>query len=152
VEFGGIASGMTIGRGGLEYVSSRGIASGTTINRGTLEVALGGSTGSGPITFTSAGGDLQLDASQSFDGLIAGFASPHGVTEEIDLRDIAFGKGTKVSFTEAGNHLSGTLTVTDGTGTPMRQRGAIRDRRSYIRTAEETYEIRPAGARCIADW
>ena len=37
-------------------------------------------------------------------------------------------------------------------GTPMRQRGAIRDMRSYIRTTEETYEIRPAGARCFADW
>ena len=58
-----------------------------------------------------------LDASQSFEGLIAGFASPRGVTEEIDLTDIAFGAGTTETFTEAGNHLSGTLTVTDGTHT-----------------------------------
>jgi hypothetical protein len=29
---------------------------------------------------------------------------------------------------------------------------AIRDMRSYIRTAEESYEIRPADARCFADW
>jgi len=32
------------------------------------------------------------------------------VTEEIDLRDISFGKKTKVSFKEAQGHLSGTLT------------------------------------------
>jgi len=49
--------------------------------------------------------------------LIAGFGSPHGVTEEIDLRDISFGAHTKETFTEASNHLSGTLTVTDGTHT-----------------------------------
>jgi hypothetical protein len=54
---------------------------------------------------------------QSFEGLIAGLASPHGVTEEIDLRDIAFGAGTKETFTEASNHLSGTLTVTSGSET-----------------------------------
>ena len=49
--------------------------------------------------------------------MIAGFASPSGVTEEIDLRDISFGNRTKVSFQEANNDLSGTLTVTDGTHT-----------------------------------
>jgi hypothetical protein len=87
------------------------------LNRTSAEWASGGSTGSGAVTFTNAGGDLQLDASVSFHGLIAGFASPRGVTEEIDLRDIAFGKGTKVTFTEASKHQSGTLTVTDGTHT-----------------------------------
>jgi hypothetical protein len=98
----------------LEIVSSGSTASGTTINGGTLEVASGGSTGSGPVTFTSAGGDLQLDASQVFHGLISGFGSPSGVTEEIDLRDIAFGKSTHVKFQEAKDGLSGTLTVRDG--------------------------------------
>src|SRR5207248_95984 len=88
----------------------------TTINGGTLEVVSGGSTG-GSITFTSAGGDLQLDKSQSFHGLIAGFASPAGVTEEIDLQDIVFSKRTHATFKEDKNHLSGTLTVTDGTHT-----------------------------------
>ena len=46
--------------------------------------------------------------------MIAGFASPKGVIEEIDLGDIVFGKKTKVSFKEDKNHLSGTL---DGTHT-----------------------------------
>jgi autotransporter passenger strand-loop-strand repeat protein len=117
VAAGGIANGATINSGGLETVLSGGIASATTLSGGTLEVQSGGSTGSGPITFTNAGGDLQLDDSQHFHGLIAGFASPSGVTEEIDLRDIVFGKKTKVSFKEDKNHLSGTLTVTDGTQT-----------------------------------
>ena len=58
-----------------------------------------------------------LDDSQSFHGTIAGFASPPGVMEEIDLADISFGKKTKVSFKEAQDKLSGTLTVTDGTHT-----------------------------------
>ena len=35
----------------------------------------------------------------------------------IDLRDIAFGSGTTLGFTEAGDNLSGTLTVSDGTNT-----------------------------------
>ncbi|HJZ98141.1 MAG TPA: hypothetical protein VKE70_16640, partial [Candidatus Solibacter sp.] len=118
VESGGVASGTVIRSSGVEDVLSGGTASSTTINGGTLEVASGGSTGSGPITFTNAGGILQLDDSQDFHGLISGFASPSGVTEEIDLRDIAFTKGrTHLIFKEASNHLSGTLTVTDGTHT-----------------------------------
>jgi autotransporter passenger strand-loop-strand repeat protein len=80
----GSATGDTIYGGGLQVVEPGGIASATTLHGGTLEVASGASI-SGPISFTSAGGDLQLDASQSFHGLIAGFASPSGVTEEIDL-------------------------------------------------------------------
>src|SRR5262249_3157602 len=52
-----------------------------------------------------------------FHGLVAGFASPSGVIEEIDLRDIVFGNKTHATFKEAKNHLSGTLTVTNGTQT-----------------------------------
>ncbi len=113
---GGTTIGTIVDTGGFEIVSSGGTASATTLRGGTLEVASGGSTG-GPITFTNAGGDLQLDDSQHFPGLIAGFASPSGVTEEIDLRDIAFGRRTHATFREDRNHLSGTLTVTDGTHT-----------------------------------
>src|SRR5262249_34476335 len=113
---GGTARGTIVNSGGLEEVFAGGTASATTINGGTLEVA-GGASISGPITFTKAGGILQLDDSPSFHGTIAGFASPPGVTEEIDLGGISFGKQTKVSFKEDKNHLSGTLTVTDGTHT-----------------------------------
>jgi autotransporter passenger strand-loop-strand repeat protein len=114
---GGTAIGTVVNRGGHEVVFNGDTASGTVLSGGTLEILNGGSIGSTPVSFTSAGGILQLDASQSFDGLIAGFASPPNVTEEIDLRDIAFGKGTKLSFKEDKNDTSGTLTVTDGTHT-----------------------------------
>ena len=80
-------------------------------------MASGGSTGSGAVTFTNAGGILQLDDSQHFHGLVASFASPSGVTEEVDLQDIVFSKRTHATFKEDKNHLSGTLTVTDGTHT-----------------------------------
>jgi hypothetical protein len=91
-----------------------GIDSGVTISGGTFEVASGGSTGTGAVTFaSSAGGTLQLDASVSFGGLVAGF----GVPDHLDLRDIAFGSSTSVSFTEAAGGTSGTLTVTDGVHT-----------------------------------
>jgi trimeric autotransporter adhesin len=56
-------------------------------------------------------------ASQTFSGTIAGFASPAGVNEAIDLRDIVFTSATTVKFTEAANNTSGTLTVTDGAHT-----------------------------------
>jgi len=95
----------------LEYVSSGGTASATTINGGTLDVASGGST-SGTITFTSSGGILELGLA-TFHATISGFASPPGVTEQIDLQN--FGSGTTLSFTEAKGHTSGTLTVTSGT-------------------------------------
>jgi autotransporter passenger strand-loop-strand repeat protein len=111
----GTAIGTKILNGGKEEVLSGGTAVDTVISGGMLEVA-DGSAVEGPVTFVNAGGILQLDASQNFPGFIVdGFASPKGVTEEIDLRDITFDKHTKLSFTEASNNLSGTLTVTDGT-------------------------------------
>jgi len=107
----GTASGATVGSGGFELVESGGIDSAVTISGGTFEVASGGLTGSGAVSFASSGGGtLQLDASVSFGGLVAGFGAP----DHLDLRDIAFGSGTHVSFAEAGNNQSGTLTVTDG--------------------------------------
>jgi hypothetical protein len=50
---------------------------------------------------------------RSFSGSIAGF----GLGDNLDLRDIAFGSNTNLSFTEASNNLSGTLTVTDSVHT-----------------------------------
>jgi autotransporter passenger strand-loop-strand repeat protein len=118
VQSGGTASGTTIDSGGREAVNPGGEAFGTIINGGLMEEANGALTSGTTVSFTNAGGILQLDASQSFQGLIAGFAAPKGVTEEIDLEDISFNKKTtKATFTEAKDHLSGTLTVTDGTHT-----------------------------------
>jgi autotransporter passenger strand-loop-strand repeat protein len=112
VESGGTAIGTTVGSGGLSVVDSGGVASGAMINGGTLEIASGGLT-SGPVTFGSGGGTLQLDASMGFQGTVAGF----GLLTHLDLSDIAFGTNTTLAFTEASNNQSGTLTVSDVTNT-----------------------------------
>ena len=54
-----------------------------------------------------------LDQSVNFHGVISGF----GVPGSLDLRDIAFSSATTLGFVEAGDNLSGTLTVSDGTHT-----------------------------------
>ena len=113
-EVVGLALATQLNSGGVDFVGSGGVVSGATISGGTLEIASGGSTGAGAVTFaTSGGGTLQLDASVSFGGLVAGF----GLPDNLDLRDIAYISGTTTSsFVEAGNNLSGTLTVsTSGT-------------------------------------
>jgi trimeric autotransporter adhesin len=106
----GTASGDIVGSGGFEFVSSGSIDNAVTISGGQFEVASGGSIGSGPVTF-SGGGRLLLDASQSFSGLVAGFSA----SDSIDLKDIAFGSGTTLSYAPASGGTSGTLTVSDGT-------------------------------------
>jgi autotransporter passenger strand-loop-strand repeat protein len=112
---GGTADGADITAGGLELVSAGGTSDNALIDGGVLQVRSGGSV---PVVSfsTDNGGSLVLDSSQTFTGLIAGFASPPGVTEQIDLQDISFGAGTKVSFTQT-SITSGTLTVTSGTET-----------------------------------
>ena len=113
IVFGGAtASGVTVDAGGFEIVVSGGVTSATTISGGNVELGGGNGAGSGTITF-SGGGILKLDQSTAFTGLVAGFASP----DQLDLADIAFGSGTTLSFSEATNQTSGTLTVTDGAHT-----------------------------------
>jgi len=113
VSSGGVAIGTTIGSGGREYVSSGGSVSGATLSGGILQIQAGGTAGTSQINFTTGGGTLQLSDSVHFSGTISGFGVPGG----IDLRDIAFGSNTTLGFTEAGDNLSGTLTVSDGTNT-----------------------------------
>jgi autotransporter passenger strand-loop-strand repeat protein len=115
---GGIAENADVRSGGEEVVAAGGAALNTSIDGGLMEVQSGGSTGmpSTPVSFTTSGGDLQLDFSQGFTSLITGFASPPGVTEEIDLQDITFSSATRETFTQ-NSPTSGTLTVTDGTHT-----------------------------------
>ena len=60
-----------------------------------------------------ATGVLELADSQAYAGTITGF-SKTGATS-LDLADIAFGTGTKASY--SGTTASGVLTVTDGTHT-----------------------------------
>jgi autotransporter passenger strand-loop-strand repeat protein len=114
VSAGGIASGSQVGVGGVQFVQNGAQAFADAIDGGLVDVQAGGLAF---VNFTSNGGILQLDASQIFSGTIGGFASPAGVNEAIDLRDIAFTSATTANFTEAANNSSGTLTVTDGTHT-----------------------------------
>jgi trimeric autotransporter adhesin len=127
VGSGGVASGTMVGAGGLafvfgsaigdiissggaEYVSSGGTLSGATLSGGFLEIQSGGMAGTSQINFSSAGGTLRLDDSQSFNGVISGFGVPGG----IDLRDITFATAT---LGYSGDTTSGILTVQDGTHT-----------------------------------
>jgi len=74
-------------------------------------MASGGSTSSAAVTFAPrGGGTLRLDASMSFAGLVVGFGQP----DSLDLRDIPYisRATTTLSFVEASNNLSVTLTVT----------------------------------------
>src|SRR6185369_12561593 len=110
---GGLDSGAHVNSGGFETVTSGGTASAAVISGGTLEIMSGGGLGSPPpssaaVTFAvSGGGILQLDDSQHFGGLVAGFGQP----DLIDLRDIAFDSSTHLSWTQSGT--SGTLTVSN---------------------------------------
>jgi len=108
----GRAVGVTVEGGGSLVVSSGGMVNGATISGATAEIQSGGLTGTSPITY-AGGAALILDASANFSGTIAGFTAG----DYLDLRDIAFGSTTSMSFVEAGNNLSGTLTVTDGSDT-----------------------------------
>jgi autotransporter passenger strand-loop-strand repeat protein len=160
---GAVASGLTIERGGYEYVlpggtasnavvtsggflNDDGAANGTTLSSGTEEIIFAGASASntrsmlarssswcpagwlpqqrsavelwksvavsGAVTFaTSAGGTLELDDSEHFSGMIAGF----GLPDRLDLSDIPFNSGTTLNLDEAPDLMSGTLTVTNGT-------------------------------------
>jgi autotransporter passenger strand-loop-strand repeat protein len=118
VDSGGTTVLADVTSGGNEVVEAGGLAIATILDGGLMEVVSGGSVGpdaNGEDVIFRNGGVVQLDFSQGFNGTIAGFASPAGVTEAIDLVDITFGAGTSVKFTEAAGNTSGTLTVTDGT-------------------------------------
>src|SRR3974390_3226688 len=99
---GASASGTTVFGGGFEIVVSGGVTSGTVIVGGFVELGGGNGAGSGgTITFVSgAGGYLQLDDSQHFNGLVAGF----GLPDHLDLSDIAYVSGgvsgTTLSWTQ----------------------------------------------------
>src|SRR3974390_1914562 len=112
---GASASGTTVFGGGFEIVVSGGVTSGTVISGGFVELGGGNGAGSGGIvTFASgAGGTLQLDDSQHFNGLVAGFAVP----DRLDLSDIPYVSAgishTMLSWTQltSGSSAGDTLTL-----------------------------------------
>jgi hypothetical protein len=82
-----------------------------TIDAGsTLELT---GADSGSVTFSGATGALVLDHSSTFSGQIFNFTGNGSVSgsDQIDLKDIAFGAGTTVAYT--GTSAGGTLTVSD---------------------------------------
>ena len=95
----------------LEYVSSGGTASNTTINGGT-EVVISGGVANGTITFVS-GGQLTLDKSTTFSGVISGMTASTGILDLVDVPYYASGvSATKPHhYTSTGAFNSGTLTV-----------------------------------------
>ena len=105
---GGTADGSTISGGGYEEVLSGGLVNGATISGGTLELQ-NGANGDGTFNFAS-GGMLTLDGTGTYNMLVAGFTS---ATAEMDLTSINYA-GATVSFAEASNNTSGTLTVANG--------------------------------------
>jgi hypothetical protein len=87
------------------------IAGSTTIAQGaTLEIS--GSSASN-IIFGGTQGTLQLDKPSGFTGWISGFRS----SDRIDLRTIAFGSKTTLTFTPDSVNPDGALVVSDGVHT-----------------------------------
>jgi endoglucanase len=68
---------------------------------------------SASVTFNGATGSLILDHSSLFSGTVFNFTGDGNLSssDQIDLKDIAFGAGTTVSYT--GTSSGGTLTVSD---------------------------------------
>jgi len=110
VYSGGSAVATTVSSGGCEQVFSGGTVNGATISGGELELESGGTADASTITF-AGGGTFKLDGTGTYGMLVAGFTSSSAV---IDLSSLNFATASK-SFVEAGNNLSGTLTLTDGT-------------------------------------
>jgi hypothetical protein len=82
-----------------------------SINGGTADFA---STITENVTFTGATGVLELEKSVSYAGAVTGLSKTG--TNSLDLRDIAFIKGTTTA-SYSGTTTSGELVVTDGTHT-----------------------------------
>jgi len=102
-------SGLLFANGGSLTVDGAVTGKGTAlVDHATLDFA---SAFSENVLFLGHGGALELARSQAYSGAITGFSTNGG--EDLDLRDIDFGAGTKASY--AGSATSGVLTVTDGT-------------------------------------
>ena len=109
-----INNGVLVERRG--YMIVEGAISGTGKARivgGQLEFA---SAASQSIDFRGSG-DLVLDKSLNFSGMISGFGANGG--NALDLRDVAYVDSSEATF--SGNAHGGVLTVTDGTHTASLQ-------------------------------
>ena len=110
--------GGTITNNGILLVNGGALNVAGTLNGGTTEIS-----GSGDATIERASsesvaflsnstGQLVLDQAPSYTGKISGF----GTTQSIDLTDINFAAGVRISYASSSRkNTSGVLTVTDGT-------------------------------------
>ena len=133
LDGGNISSGSTVEINANSALVLNGTVgnSGTLLVNGTLDVdgALAGGTteisGAGRVVVAQSSGEnvsflakdtgqLVLNQATSYKGTISGF----GTTQSIDLTDIDFAAGVKVSYASNGRrNTSGVLTITEGTQT-----------------------------------
>ena len=111
---GGEALDAEIEQGGQQIVEAGGTASNTLIEGGFMDLQAGGSALF--VSFSAdSGGVLQIDSpTTDVPNAIAGFASPPGVTENIDLEGFSFSGATE-TFTQNAP-TSGTLHLTNSAG------------------------------------
>ena len=97
---GGTALNTFVGSGGTLSVLSGGTARGTTISNGSLDLAIGGSLGTGPVTFLGSAGALEIDDTSMPNNVISGF----NIGDVIDLASITFDSAGDATLS-AGNVL-----------------------------------------------
>jgi autotransporter passenger strand-loop-strand repeat protein len=105
---GGSSLATHVEAGGVQFVGVGGVAQNTTIDGNGTERVIGGGTAEG-VTFGGTNALLDLD-NNSLTGPISGFQA----SDQIDLRNIQFGAGTQMSFSEDASGTFGMLTVSYG--------------------------------------
>jgi hypothetical protein len=106
-------SGVLLVNGGLLDVDGA-LTGGTTEINGAGEVVMTQKSSESVAFLSKSSGELVLDQATSFSGNISGL----GTTQSIDLADINFAAGVKMSYASSNkSNTSGVLTVTDGTNT-----------------------------------
>jgi hypothetical protein len=86
---------------------------GTALLDGQATLEFGAAVSANVTLDAAATGKVVLDDSFDFSGVVSGF----NADDQLDLRDIAFGANTSVSYTENQDHTGGVLSVTDGSHT-----------------------------------
>jgi hypothetical protein len=105
----GTAAATIVNDGVRQIVEAGGKAETTKINTGGLEKVLAGGEADSVI-FGGPSATLDLANANCVQGPITGFQ--HG--DNIDLRNLNFGAGTTLAFSENAQHTGGTLTISDG--------------------------------------
>ncbi|MDH2356871.1 Ig-like domain-containing protein, partial [Bradyrhizobium sp. SSUT112] len=106
-------SGLLWANGGTVTAQAEVTGSGTAEISGTGTMEFGAASSANIIFDANATGHLILDDAFHFTGAVSGLAA----SNDIDLKGIAFGADTTLSFTENQAGTGGTLTVSDGAHT-----------------------------------